>query len=81
MVSDDDVEEQVEQLHKRFATTPVSWSVPPRPGSGPRGRQGELDGEMNSMISPAPRCPFEVGAGGMIDGFSEAVTGASGVTP
>ncbi|MCB0902064.1 MAG: trigger factor, partial [Actinobacteria bacterium] len=76
VVSDDDVEEQVEQLRKRFATvTPVERAAE----AGDLvlvDVKGELDGdELDDFAGTA--LTFEVGAEGMIDGFSEAVTGAT----
>jgi trigger factor len=76
VVSDEDVEEQVEQLRKRFATvTPVERAAQ-------EGDlvlvdvSGELDGEQVEDFAGAA-LTFEVGAEGVIDGFAEAVTGAS----
>ena len=76
VVSDDDVEEQVEQLRKRFATvTPVERAA--EVGDLVLvDVKGELDGdELDDFAGTA--LTFEVGAEGMIDGFSEAVTGAT----
>ena len=76
VVSDDDVEEQVAQLRKRFATvTPVERAA--EVGDLVLvDVKGELDGdELDDFAGTA--LTFEVGAEGMIDGFSEAVTGAS----
>jgi len=76
VVSDEDVEEQIEQLRKRFATvTPVDRTAE-------EGDlvlvdvKGELDGEEIEDFS-GTALTFEVGAEGLIDGFSEAVTGTS----
>ena len=76
VVSDEDVDEQVEQLRKRFATvTPVERAAE----TGDLvlvDVKGELDGEeLEDFAGTA--LTFEVGAEGMIDGFSEAVTGKS----
>ena len=76
VVSDDDVEEQVEQLRTRFATvTPVE-----RPAqSGDLvlvDVKGEIDGEEIEDFAGSA-LTFEVGAEGLIEGFSEAVAGAS----
>lgn len=76
VVSDDDVEEQVAQLRKRFATvTPVERAA--EVGDLVLvDVKGELDGdELDDFAGTA--LTFEVGAEGMIDGFSEAVTGAT----
>ncbi len=76
VVADADVEEQVEQLRKRFATvTPVERAAE----TGDLvlvDVKGELDGEALEDFA-GTALTFEVGADGMIDGFSEAVTGAS----
>ena len=76
VVSDEDVDEQVEQLRKRFATvTPVERAAE----TGDLvlvDVKGELDGEeLEDFAGTA--LTFEVGAEGMIEGFSEAVTGKS----
>jgi trigger factor len=76
VVSDADIEEQVEQLRKRFATvTPVERAA--EVGDLVLvDVKGELDGaELEDFAGTA--LTFEVGAEGMIEGFSEAVTGAS----
>ena len=76
VVSDEDVEEQVEQLRKRFAT------VVPVERAAEEGDMvlvdvaGELDGEQLEDFAGAA-LTFEVGAEGVIDGFAEAVTGTS----
>lgn len=75
-VSDEDVQEQIDQLRKRFATTtPVERAAQ----SGDLvlvDVKGELDGaELEDFAGSA--LTFELGAEGMIDGFSEAVEGAS----
>lgn len=75
-VTDADVDEQVEQLRVRFATvSPVE-----RPAEAGDlvlvDVKGEIDGvELEDFAGSA--LTFEVGAEGMIDGFSEAVSGAS----
>ncbi len=76
VVSDEDVEEQVEQLRKRFATvTPVE-----RPAEVGDlvlvDVAGELDGEAIEDFA-GTALTFEVGAEEVIDGFAGAVTGAS----
>ena len=76
VVSDEDVEEQVEQLRKRFATvTPVDRAA--EVGDLVLvDVKGEVDGvEFEDFAGTA--LTFEVGADGLIDGFSEAVTGGS----
>jgi trigger factor len=75
-VTDEEVEEQVEQLQKRFAsTTPVERAVE----NGDLvlvDVKGELDGEeLEDFAGSALN--FEVGADGVIDGFNEAVLGKS----
>jgi trigger factor len=75
-VSDQDVEEQIEQLRKRFATvTPVERAAQ----TGDLvlvDVKGELDGEeLDDFAGTA--LTFEVGGSEMVDGFSDAVMGAS----
>jgi trigger factor len=75
-VTDEEVEEQIEQLQKRFATnTPVERAVE----SGDMivaDVKGEADGEeLEDFAGTALN--FEVGADGLIEGFSDAVLGAS----
>jgi trigger factor len=75
-VSDDDVQEQIDQLRKRFATTtPVERAAQ----SGDLvlvDVKGELDGEELEDFAGSA-LTFEVGAEGTIEGFNEAVEGAS----
>ncbi len=75
-VSDEDVQEQIDQLRKRFATvTPVERAAE----DGDLvlvDVKGELDGqELEDFAGNA--LTFEVGADGMIEGFNEAVLGTS----
>jgi len=76
VVSDQDVDEQIEQLRKRFATvTPVE-----RPAAVGDlvlvDVVGAVDGqEVEDFAGTA--LTFEVGGDDVIDGFAEAVTGAS----
>ncbi len=75
-VTDEEVEEQIEQLQKRFATnTPVERPVQ----NGDMivvDVKGEADGEeLEDFAGTALN--FEVGADGLIDGFNEAVLGTS----
>ncbi len=76
VVSDEDVDEQIEQLRKRFATTtPVERAA----GTGDLvlvDVKGELDGEEIEDFAGSA-LTFEVGAEGVIDGFTEAVEGKS----
>ncbi|MEZ5186578.1 MAG: trigger factor [Candidatus Nanopelagicales bacterium] len=76
VVSDADVDDQVEELRKRFATvTPVER--PTQTGDLVLvDVKGELDGEEIEDFA-GDALTFEVGAEGVIDGFAEAVTGAS----
>ncbi len=76
VVSDDDVEEQVEQLRTRFATvTPIER--PAQTGDLVLvDVKGEIDGEEIEDFAGSA-LTFEVGAEGLIEGFSEAVSGAS----
>ncbi len=76
VVSDDDVDEQIEQLRKRFATvTPVE-----RPAAVGDlvlvDVTGAVDGEEVEDFA-GTALTFEVGGDDVIDGFAEAVTGAS----
>jgi len=76
VVTDEDVEEQVEELRKRFATvTPVERAAE----SGDLvlvDVRGEIDGvEVEDFAGTA--LTFEVGAESVIDGFAAAVTGAA----
>jgi len=76
VVSDEDVDEQIEQLRKRFATTtPVERAA----ATGDLvlvDVKGELDGEELEDFAGSA-LTFEVGAEGVIDGFTEAVEGKS----
>jgi trigger factor len=76
VVSDDDVDEQIESLRKRFATvTPVDR--PAQTGDLVLvDVKGEADGrELEDFAGSA--LTFEVGGEEVIDGFAEAVTGSS----
>jgi trigger factor len=76
VVSDDDVDEQIENLRKRFATvTPVDRAA--EPGDLVLvDVKGELGGEELEDFAGSA-LTFEVGGDELIDGFTEAVTGAS----
>ena len=75
-VTEDDVEEQLTELRSRFATvTPVDRAV----ADGDLvvvDVSGEIDGEAREEFS-GTGMTFEVGGGSAIDGFDDAVLGAS----
>lgn len=75
-VSEADVDEQIEQLRKRFATTTPVERAATTGDLVLVDVKGELDGqELEDFAGSA--LTFEVGAEGVIDGFSEAVEGKS----